>query len=82
MLPYAAMPALDLLITVDTSTAHLAGALGLPVWIVLAKPPDWRWQLDRPNLPWYPSARLYRAHGDPAGVSRKIAEDLEAFVAG
>jgi tetratricopeptide (TPR) repeat protein len=52
--------ALDLVITVDTSVAHLAGALGKPVWILLPFSPDWRWMLERQDTPWYPSARLFR----------------------
>jgi Tfp pilus assembly protein PilF len=51
---------MDLVITVDTSLAHLAGALGKPVWILLAPNPDWRWMLNRPDTPWYPTARLIR----------------------
>jgi Tfp pilus assembly protein PilF len=56
----ALMTSLDLVITVDTSLAHLAGALGKPVWILLPFAPDWRWLLDRTTSPWYPSARLFR----------------------
>jgi len=56
----AAIAQLDLVITVDTSVAHLAGALGKPVWILLGAAPDWRWLSDRPDSPWYPTARLFR----------------------
>jgi len=51
---------LDLVISVDTSVAHLAGALGKPVWILLTYFPDWRWLLRRDDSPWYPTARLFR----------------------
>ena len=51
---------LDLVITVDTSVAHLAGALGRPTWILLPWTPDYRWLLDREDSPWYPSVRLFR----------------------
>ena len=51
---------LDLVITVDTSIAHLAGAMGKPVWILLPYNSDWRWLLDRDDSPWYPTARLFR----------------------
>ena len=51
---------MDLLITVDTSFAHLSAALGKPTWILLAAPSDWRWLLDRDDSPWYRSARLFR----------------------
>lgn len=68
---------LDRIITVDTAVAHLAGALGKPVWVLLAHAPDWRWLLERSDSPWYPTARLFRQRqaGDWAGV---IAEVLEA----
>jgi len=56
----AAIAQLDLVIAVDTSIAHLAGALGTPVWILLPFCPDWRWLLDRDDSPWYPTARLFR----------------------
>jgi hypothetical protein len=51
---------LDLVITVDTSIAHLAGALGQPAWVLLPFAPDWRWLLDREDSPWYPTLRLFR----------------------
>ena len=51
---------MDLVIAVDTSVAHLAGALAKPVWVLLPFVPDWRWLLDRDDSPWYPTARLFR----------------------
>lgn len=56
----ALIACLDLVITVDTSVAHLAGALGCPTWILLPWTPDYRWLLDRADSPWYPSVRLFR----------------------
>jgi hypothetical protein len=56
----ALVSCLDLVITVDTSVAHLAGALGCPTWILLPYTPDWRWLLDRDDSPWYPTLRLFR----------------------
>jgi ADP-heptose:LPS heptosyltransferase len=56
----AILSQLDLLITSDTSIAHLAGALGRPTWVLLNKMPDWRWLLDRSDSPWYESIRLFR----------------------
>lgn len=56
----AAISELDLIITVDTAVAHLAGALGKPVWILLSRIQDWRWFADREDSPWYPTARLFR----------------------
>ena len=69
---------LDLLITVDTSIAHLAGAIGRPAWVMLAYTPDWRWQLERADTPWYPSLRLFRQKkpGDWAGVIEEVAAAL------
>ena len=56
----AAMLQLDLIVTVETAAAHLAGALGKPTWVLLAHVPAWRWLLDRPDSPWYPTLRLFR----------------------
>lgn len=56
----AQIAAMDLVITIDNSTAHLAGALGVPVWLLLPRVPDWRWQLNREDCPWYPSMRIFR----------------------
>ncbi|MBF8272901.1 MAG: TPR REGION protein [Magnetococcales bacterium] len=56
----AIMDNLDLIITIDTATAHMAGALNKPVWVLLPMAPDWRWGIDRNVSPWYPSSRLYR----------------------
>lgn len=56
----AVMEQLDLVISVDTAVAHLAGALGKPVWVLLPDPPDWRWLTDRNDTPWYPTMRLFR----------------------
>jgi tetratricopeptide (TPR) repeat protein len=69
---------LDLVITCDSAPAHLAGALGLPVWVALAHLADWRWMLERTDSPWYPTMRLYRQsrRGDWHEVFERIATDL------
>jgi tetratricopeptide (TPR) repeat protein len=74
----AAMSLLDLVITVCTAPAHLAGALGVPVWTMLPHVCDWRWLLDRRDTPWYPTMRLFRQprHGDWAAVVGDVAEAL------
>lgn len=76
----AVMQVVDLIVTSDTSIAHLAGALGRPVWLALRHVPDWRWGLDRPDTPWYPTMRLFRqaANGDWAPVFQAMAEALAA----
>ncbi len=56
----AIMQNLDLVISVDTMVAHLAGAIGCPVWLLLDAAADWRWLIDRSDSPWYPSMRLFR----------------------
>ena len=74
---------LDLVISVDAGPAHLAGALGKPVWILLPFTPDWPWQLGRNITPWYPTARLYRQAkpGDWLEVVARITADLPSVVA-
>ena len=69
---------MDLVISIDTSVAHLAGALGIPVWVLLLWVPDWRWLLDRDDSPWYPSMRLFRqtARGDWNGVLERVELEL------
>lgn len=72
---------LDLVVTVDTSVAHLAGMLGRPVWVLLPYAADWRWLEDRDDTPWYPTMRLFRqpAHGDWDSVVRRVAAELTRF---
>jgi ADP-heptose:LPS heptosyltransferase len=69
---------LDLVIAVDTSVAHLAGAMGKLVWVMLPAAPDWRWMLGREDSPWYPSMRLFRQEkrGEWASVIERMAEAL------
>ncbi len=75
----ALMESVDLVLSVDTSVAHLAGALGKPVWILLSSPPDFRWLLSREDSPWYPSARLFRqpAPGDWDTALQKVQSELK-----
>ena len=74
----AIMMNLDLVITSDTSVAHLAGALGVPVWVVLPRVAEWRWLLNRSDSPWYPTVRLIRQEkpGDWTGVFKRIEAEL------
>ena len=74
----ALIETLDLVVAVDTSTAHLAGAMGWPVWVMLPFAPEWRWMIDRTDSPWYASMRLFRqaSPGDWAGVAHRIAAAL------
>jgi len=76
----AVLQRLDLLITVDTAIAHLAGALGRPVWTMLCHTPDWRWHLNRSDSPWYPTMRLFRqpTWGDWDSVINRIRAELQA----
>ena len=75
----AVMQSLDLIISSDTGVAHLAGALGRPAWVALKRVPDWRWLMDRPDSPWYPTMRLFRqtVHGDWPGVFARIESELQ-----
>jgi tetratricopeptide (TPR) repeat protein len=75
---------LDLVISVDTSVAHLAGALGKPVWVLLPFLPDFRWLLDREDSPWYPTARLFRQQvpGDWSWVISRVAIELKKAISG
>jgi tetratricopeptide (TPR) repeat protein len=74
----AAMAHLDLVVTVDTSIGHLAGALGRPVWVALKQVPEWRWLLERNDSPWYPTMRLFRQEkrGEWRPVFERIAREL------
>jgi tetratricopeptide (TPR) repeat protein len=75
----AVIEVVDLIVSCDTSLVHLAGALGRPVWIALNEPPEWRWQRERNDSIWYPTATLFRqdARGDWDGVFLRIAESLK-----
>jgi ADP-heptose:LPS heptosyltransferase len=74
---------LDLVVTVDTSVAHLAAALGRPTWILLPYTPDYRWLLDREDSPWYPTVRLFRQDNtrDYGGVIGRVRNELIALIA-
>jgi len=77
----AIMSLMDLVVSSDTSIVHLAGALGIPVWILLQYAADWRWLLDREDCPWYPTARLFRQPniGDWTNVLNKVSSELARF---
>ena len=72
---------MDLVISVDTAVAHLAGALGMPVWVLLPFAPDWRWLLDRDDSPWYPTMKLFRQEtpGDWEGVINRVLKALPSL---
>lgn len=75
------MRALDLVVTVDSMPAHLAGALGVPVWTLLCHEADWRWLEGRDDSPWYPTMRLFRQEreGDWEGLLARVAEQLRRW---
>jgi len=75
---------LDLVVTSDTSIAHLAGALGRPTWLALKRVPDWRWMREREDTPWYPTMRLFRQKtaGDWRSVFLAVARELAVLVGG
>lgn len=77
----ALISCLDLVISVDTAVAHLAGALGIPVWTLLPLPADWRWLTERDDTPWYPSMRLFRQsqRGDWGPVIQRVAGELQGL---
>ena len=78
----ALVQTLDLVITVDTSVAHLAGALGRPTWLLLPRFADWRWREHHRDTPWYPAMRLFRQNefGQWAPVVEAVAAALDAAV--
>jgi ADP-heptose:LPS heptosyltransferase len=78
------MANLDLVISVDTGVAHLAGALAKPLWLLLPFVPDWRWMLDRDDSPWYPTAKLFRQDEscDWASVIARVAAALRRRLEG
>jgi len=78
-----AIEQLDLVLSVDTSVAHLAGALGKPVWLLLPFATDWRWLVGREDSPWYPTARVFRqpALGDVDGMLSRVRSELAAWAA-
>lgn len=80
----ALLGSLDLVITIDTSVAHLAAAMGKPVWIMIAHAPDWRWLLERSDSPWYPTVRLFRQNGHSqwGDLFQRVAVALRTWIAG
>ena len=75
---------LDLIITVDTAVAHLAGAMGKPVWVLLPFAPDWRWMLNRSDSPWYPTIRIFRQSkiGQWSDVIERVTQTLHSEIRG
>jgi ADP-heptose:LPS heptosyltransferase len=80
----AVIDQLDLVISVDTAVAHLAGALGRPFWLLLPHAPEWRWLLERNDSPWYPTARLFRqpATRQWEPVVEQVRMALKGFLGG
>jgi ADP-heptose:LPS heptosyltransferase len=78
----ADLAALDLLITIDSSSGHLAGAIGAPVWVLLDKVADWRWLTNRDDTPWYPTMRLFRRDSDWPDLFARVAAALQHFQPG
>ena len=76
------MQNLDLVVTSDTATPHLAGALGVPIWVALKRVPDWRWMLAGEQTPWYPTMRLFRqtTAGDWESVFSEMARALQTVM--
>jgi ADP-heptose:LPS heptosyltransferase len=80
----AALSALDLVIAVDTSVVHLAGALGRPTWLLLSTVSEWRWLQGRDDTPWYPTVRLFRQerYRDWTGLMSRVTDALTTLRAG
>jgi len=78
----AAIENMDMTISVDTSVAHLAGAMGKTIWLLIPYEPDWRWMLNRQDSPWYPTMKLFRQkqHGNWDGVFQRVAEQLRILI--
>jgi ADP-heptose:LPS heptosyltransferase len=75
----AQVAAMDLVVTIDNSTAHMAAALGVQTWTMLPFAPDWRWLLERENSPWYPTMRLFRQR-EP-GQWKPVIEEVALAIA-
>jgi ADP-heptose:LPS heptosyltransferase len=78
------MSLMDLIVTIDSAPAHLAGALGVPTWVALSAAAEWHWIVGREDSPWYPTVRVFRQAklNDWEGVFRRMARELSERVAG